>query len=197
LEEQAPDASREGSGGLTGLERMDLERDLLRRISIFGGLRPETLSFLLERAQPVRVAKGDVFFHEGDPGGALYILRSGCADVLKGHITEPGKTEWIRITQLKTGDCFGEASLLAVMPRSATVAAAEDCDALRLQYTDLHALYAHNVEQFAMLIMNLGREVTRRLWRTDQLLLDFAESRRSLAADGPEPRRPRFPETES
>jgi hypothetical protein len=83
------------------------------------------------------------------------------------------------------------------MPRSATVAAAEDCDALRLEYTDLHALYAGNVEQFAMLIMNLGREVTRRLWKTDQLLLDFSEPRRSLAADAPEPRRPHPPETKS
>jgi CRP/FNR family transcriptional regulator, cyclic AMP receptor protein len=196
--EELLDARRDsGTAGVAfaGLALMDL--DLLHSISIFGGLRPETLSFLLERTQPVRVAKGDVFFHEGDPGGALYILRSGRADVLKGHVTESGKTEWIRIAELKAGDCFGEASLLAVMPRSATVAAAEDCDALRLRYTDLYALYTSNVEQFAMLIMNLGREVTRRLWKTDQLLLDFAEPRRSLAADAPGPRQPRLAETKS
>jgi len=169
---------------------MDFGRHLLSRITIFGGLQPETLSFLLRRARAVRVAKGDVFFHEGDPGGALYILRSGRADVLKSHLAPSGETEWIRVAGLETGDCFGEISLLAVMPRSATVAATEDCDALRLGTTDLHALYETDVRQFAMLVMNLGREVARRLWNTDRLLLDFAEPRQSLAADAPRPKRP-------
>ncbi len=166
---------------------MDIGPQFLSRIGIFGGLQPETLSFLLKRARPVRVTKGDVFFHEGDPGGDLYILRSGRADVLKSHSTSAGKTEWIRIAGLEPGECFGEISLLAVMPRSATVAATEDCDALRLGATDLHALYEADLQQFAMLVMNLGREVARRLWNTDRLLLDFAEPRRSLAAQAPRP----------
>jgi CRP-like cAMP-binding protein len=166
---------------------MNLDPKFVASINIFGGLRPETVSFLLERTQPLRVPKGDVFFHEGDSASALYILLSGRADVLKSHVTKSGETEWIRIAQLKAGEFFGEVSLLAVMPRGATVTAAEDCDALRLRFTDLYALYTRSVEQFAMLIMNLGREVSRRLWKTDQRLLDFAEPRRSLVADAPEP----------
>jgi CRP-like cAMP-binding protein len=176
---------------------MNLDSNLLAGISIFGGLRPETVSFLLERTQPLRVAKGDVFFHEGDSASALYILLSGRADVLKSHVARSGETEWIRIAQLKAGEFFGEVSLLAVMPRGATVKATEDCDALRLRFTDLYALYTRSLEQFAILIMNLGREVSRRLWKTDQRLLDFAEPRRSPVADAPEPRRPYLPETES
>jgi len=160
---------------------MEVGRDLLPRISIFGGLRPETLSFLLDRAQTVKVAKGDVFFREGDPGGALYILESGRADVLKSHAGESRQSESVRIAELKAGECFGEVSLLAVMPRSATVAAAEDCVALRLRYTDLHALYEIDVAQFALLVMNLGREVARRLWNADQLLVDFAVPGQALA----------------
>jgi CRP-like cAMP-binding protein len=169
---------------------MDLRQDLLSRVSIFGGLRPETLSFLLARARPVRIPRGEAFFHEGDAGGDLYVLQTGRADVLKSHPIESGKVEWVRIAGLEAGDCFGEVSLLAVMPRSASVVAAEDCEALRLGNADLHALYQSDVEQFAMLVMNLGREVARRLWSIDRLLLDFAEPRRSLAVEAPAKKTP-------
>jgi CRP-like cAMP-binding protein len=170
---------------------MDLARNVLSKISIFGGLRPEALSLLLERAQPVRVEKDDVFFREGDPGGALYVLQSGRVNVLKSYVTPSGETKWIRIAEIKGGECFGEVSLLAVMPRSATVVAVEPCEALRLRYTDLHSLYEKNIEQFALLMMNLGREVARRLWKTDELLIDFAEPRSSLAVPVPGKREPR------
>ena len=151
--------------------------DPLSRISIFGGLRAETLAFLLARAERVSVAQGEVFFHEGDPGGALYILERGCAEVVKNRAaTSARKARVVRVAEIKSGGCFGEVSLLAVMPRSATVAAVDDCEALRLRYTDLHALYQHDVAEFAILMMNLGREVARRLWKADQMLLDFADS---------------------
>jgi CRP-like cAMP-binding protein len=156
---------------------VDTGTDALSRISVFGGLTPETLDFLMERAEHVAVASGDVFFRQGEPGGALYILTRGTAEVLKTSGTEASKGRVVRVAELEAGECFGEVSLLAVMPRSATVAALDDCDALRLRYTDLHALYEHDVRQFALLIMNLGREVARRLWTADQMLLDFSEPR--------------------
>ena len=156
---------------------MDADADPLSRISIFGGLRPDTLDFLMKRAERVSVAKGDVFFRQGEPGGALYVLRRGTAQVLKCSEAFAAKEKVVCVAEIKAGGCFGEVSLLAVMPRSATVAAGEDCEALRLRYSDLHALYAHDVAQFAMLIMNLGREVARRLWKADQMLLDFAEDK--------------------
>jgi CRP/FNR family transcriptional regulator, cyclic AMP receptor protein len=150
--------------------------DPLHRVSMFGGLRNDTLDFLLARAELVSVAKGDVFFREGEPGGALYILRRGRAEVIKsqpaGRSKKPKK---IQVAEIRAGGCFGEVSLLAVMPRSATVAALEDCEALRLRYGDLHELYQRDVAEFALLLLNLGREVARRLWRADQMLVDFAD----------------------
>jgi CRP-like cAMP-binding protein len=148
----------------------------LTRVSMFGGLRNDTLTFLLARAETVSVAKGDVFFREGEPGGALYVLRRGRAQVIKHKpATRSKKAKSIQVAEIKAGGCFGEVSLLAVMPRSATVAALEDCEALRLRYTDLHELYRHDVAEFALLMLNLGREVARRLWRADQMLVDFAD----------------------
>jgi hypothetical protein len=108
----------------------------LTRVSMFGGLRNDTLTFLLARAETVSVAEGDVFFREGEPGGALYVLRRGRAQVIKHKpATRSKKAKSIQVAEIKAGGCFGEVSLLAVMPRSATVAALEDCEALRLRYT--------------------------------------------------------------
>jgi CRP-like cAMP-binding protein len=104
------------------------------------------------------------------------VLHRGRAQVIKHKpATRSKKAKSIQVAEIKAGGCFGEVSLLAVMPRSATVAALEDCEALRLRYTDLHELYRHDVAEFALLMLNLGREVARRLWRADQMLVDFAD----------------------
>ena len=71
---------------------------------------------------------------------------------------------------LQTGDCFGEMSLMDLGPRSASVLADTDCDALEIGAAELLMLFEHDVEQFALMQMNLGREVCRRLRATDELL---------------------------
>jgi len=50
------------------------------------------------------------------------------------------------------------------------VRADADCVAIELSPDDLLRLYEHDVEQFALVQMNIGREVCRRLRVTDELL---------------------------
>jgi CRP-like cAMP-binding protein len=142
----------------------------LRSVSIFGALTAETIEFLLARAtREVTRAEG-LLVREGESGGDLYIIESGSAEVFKERKGE--KRLRVRLAKLGPGDCFGETSLLACMPRSASVLALTDCVTLRLRNTDLLALYEHDVRQFAILMMNLGRETARRLWISNELLLD-------------------------
>ncbi|MGH7896766.1 MAG: cyclic nucleotide-binding domain-containing protein [Candidatus Binatia bacterium] len=142
----------------------------LRGVSVFGALEEETLDFLLARAVRVAVPAGDLLVRDKDPGGDLYILESGSAEVFK----ERGGPKPVRahLADLGPGDCFGETSILACMPRSASIVARTDCTALRLRTTDLLSLRDHDVEQFAILMMNLGRETARRLWEANERLLD-------------------------
>jgi CRP/FNR family cyclic AMP-dependent transcriptional regulator len=142
----------------------------LRGVSIFGALTPETIEFLLHRATRQETHAGDFLVREGEPGGDLYVLESGSAEVFKER--KGAKSIKVRLAKLVAGDCFGETSLLACMPRSATVVALTDCVTLRLATNDLLALYEQDVRQFAILMMNLGREAARRLWISNELLLD-------------------------
>lgn len=139
--------------------------DLLQRMPIFGALRGDTLEFLLAQTQEVSVATGGCFFREGDPASGLFVLESGVASVLKGWA---GREVLLR--HLHAGDCFGEMALMDYMPRSATVRADEDCLAIALHADDLYRLSEHDLEQFALIQMNMGREVSRRLRMADDEL---------------------------
>jgi CRP-like cAMP-binding protein len=145
--------------------------DLLRSVSVFGALRPDVLDFLLGRATRVTVPAGELFMREGEPGGDLYVLESGRAEVFKERSWKSGDPVHIRLAELERGECFGETSILAIMPRCASVRALSDCVALRLLTTDLLDLYHRDVQQFAQIMVNLGREVARRLWVTNELLV--------------------------
>ncbi len=71
---------------------------------------------------------------------------------------------------MNAGDCFGEVALLDFGPRSATILAETDCEAIEITARDLTSVAASNPEQFAMIYMNLGRELSRRLRDADERL---------------------------
>jgi CRP/FNR family transcriptional regulator, cyclic AMP receptor protein len=48
-------------------------------------------------------------------------------------------------------------------PRSASVRALENCSAICISAGNLHQVYARDLKQFALIQMNMGREVCRRL----------------------------------
>jgi CRP/FNR family cyclic AMP-dependent transcriptional regulator len=139
--------------------------ELLQRMPIFGAIREDALQFLLEQAREIVVRSGDWFFRENDPAHSMFVLESGRADVVKGwqgHDTV--------LHTLRAGDCFGEMALMDLFPRSASVCAVEDCRAIELSAADLLRLFERDAEQFALIQMNIGREVCRRLRATDELL---------------------------
>lgn len=139
--------------------------ELLQGMPIFGAIREDRLRFLLERARSVGVAAGDYFFREGDRADSMFVLEAGCVDVLKSW----QQREFV-LHRLGAGDCFGEMALLDLCPRSASVRAADDCRALEIGAADLLQLFERDAEQFALIQMNIGREVCRRLRATDDLL---------------------------
>jgi CRP/FNR family transcriptional regulator, cyclic AMP receptor protein len=148
----------------------------LHRMPIFGALRDDTLAFLLGLMQPMAVRAGEVFFREGDAATGLYVLERGSASVYKGW-----EGQQVLLHRLQAGDCFGEMALMDLMPRSATVIADEDGDALRMDSDGLYGLCKHDLEQFALIQMNLGREVSRRLRAADDELFRLRQGAQTVA----------------
>ena len=138
---------------------------LLQAMPIFGALRDDALEVLLEGAPTVVHASGEFFFREGDSAQTMYVLEDGTVEVLKRW---DGR-EW-SLHELAAGDCFGEMALMDFFPRSASVRAVEHCRAIEIATDALHRLFERDIEQFALIQMNIGREVCRRLRATDELL---------------------------
>jgi len=139
--------------------------ELLQSMPIFGAIRDDALLFLLAQAREVSVAAGAYFFRENDPAQSMFVLETGRVVVLKGW---QGRDFVLK--RLADGDCFGEMALMDLCPRSASVRAEIDCVAIELGSGDLLRLFERDAEQFALIQMNMGREVCRRLRATDELL---------------------------
>ncbi len=150
--------------------------DLLRRMPVFGGLRESALRRLLERATTVHRAGGEAFFLKGDAAKAMYVLESG-----RVAVTKRWQEEEFVLHELAAGDCFSEMALMGLQPRSASVRTLQACDAIAFGTHDMLHLYETDVEQFALMQMNLGRELCRRLRATDERLLRAAMSEASSA----------------
>lgn len=131
---------------------------LLQQMPLFGGLRDDVLDFLLGVCREVAVRKGAYFFHEGERGESMFVLESGRAEVRK-HVPD-GE---MLLSTLGPGDCLGEMALIDLSPRSASVKAIEDCTGFEITAASLYQLYERDVEQFALIQMNMARELSRRL----------------------------------
>ena len=120
--EQAPplDAKRP-------LEAMDVPSPV--KWELLGVLSDEQTQAVLAGARRRRFKRGDVIFHEGDPGDTLHLLDRGHVAV---RVTTPlGDTATLRV--LGPGDTFGELSVVSPAPRNATVEALDDVQTLGLQ----------------------------------------------------------------
>ncbi len=138
---------------------------LLQRMPIFGALSPPTLELLVGQARAREVDAGAWFFREGDAASDVFVLESGRVEVVKAW-----QDRELRLCEFGAGDCFGEMALIDLSPRSAGVRALAPCSALLLGAGDLYALFERDPEQFALIQMNLARELSRRLRATDERL---------------------------
>lgn len=140
--------------------------DLLRRMPVFGGLNDAALHLILSQSQLITVPAEQYFFHEGEGAESFFVLEQGTV-----VIERRWEQTTLELGRLKRGDCIGEMAIIDLLPRSASVRAEVNCVAIEITLTGLRELYRHEVEQYAIIMMNMGREVSRRLRRTDDRLL--------------------------
>ncbi|HTQ18079.1 peptidase domain-containing ABC transporter [Mycobacterium sp.] len=152
--------------------------DFLREYTAFADLPPEVLRLLLEGLVPKSVSAGEVVIRQGDPAGAMYIVRNGR---LRAYIDRDAKRE--QRSYLRRGDFFGEVSLLRGTDRTASVEAVSDCE-----------LWALEPELFARLVdedPEFRQRIEQRIAAYDyrrfaHVPLDFADELLPADAAGPE-----------
>jgi CRP-like cAMP-binding protein len=112
---------------------------------------------LLTLARRRRFAKGEVLFHEGDPGDSLHILVRGH---VAARITTPlGDKAMVRL--LRPGEFFGELATIADTPRVATIVALDAVETMVLERARLGELRGRRPAVDAAIIHALAMEVRR------------------------------------
>jgi len=135
-----------------------LDPAIFLKTALFGGMTDECRCVLTDRVEVRPVAAGQAVYRDQDSARELFILASGTLNVEK---------EGVVLASLQPADFFGELSFLDMQPRNNSVLATEDSVIYAIPYASLRSLYERNVRAYALIVMNLAREVSRRLRKAD------------------------------
>lgn len=140
---------------------------LFHQVPVFTGLDTEALQLLTARMQREIFQEGDLVVEEGSLGDTLYLVEAGLLDVVL-HLHKPHEVVLSRLQHL---DFFGEMSIIEATTRSASVRATEDATTLySIQANDLFRLFSQRPDQFSILILNIARDISRRLRKVEARL---------------------------
>jgi CRP-like cAMP-binding protein len=131
--------------------------EALGRCRLFAGLSTETLASIARTLRVRHFRRGEVLFHEGDPGDALFIVATGAVKVV---VPSEEGGEAILAT-LRRGDFLGELALLDGAPRSASAIALQATDALALPRDQFRALANTEPAIRDALLEAMARELRR------------------------------------
>ncbi|UCH78579.1 MAG: cyclic nucleotide-binding domain-containing protein [Candidatus Coatesbacteria bacterium] len=143
---------------------MTSNRDL-KNVEIFKYLAPEEAAAVLADAREVTLGQGEILFEAGSVGNELFIIKSGRIKVFR--VFDGNE---ISFAEFGTGDAFGEMSLIDEYPRSASVAALEDCVLLSLDRPSFKNLLGKNPDVGVKLLLGLAEVFSKRMRKTDKLL---------------------------
>lgn len=131
---------------------------LLRETPIFGAIREDIIDYLLERSSVIELDRCGWLLREGEAMGSMFVVECGELVILKMH----EGCQYL-LSTMGRGDCIGEMALFDLMPRSASALATVPSQLLEITAASLLEIAERDMEQFALIQMNMGREVTRRL----------------------------------
>ncbi|MEG3640283.1 cyclic nucleotide-binding domain-containing protein [Magnetococcus sp. PR-3] len=161
---------------------MNLERELLRKVSFFQKFRDEELDRLLsEESFFSFFQKGEIIIREGDSNScSLFVLIRGEAGVTKLDDKENAQ----EVGTLPQGAIFGEMSFITKAKRFTSVLAYEDCTVLKvdpqaLEEMDPRIHILIQQELISLLVLRLD-ESNKRQARKDLVNQELVTSLRSM-----------------
>lgn len=148
------------------LQHPDAVSRILAQISFLGGLGEEQLARLMPRFESASFEKGEFIARKEEEPSHIYIIQRGRVEL---WIT--GKEGTFHKREFQVGDSFGEVALLSLVNNTASFVAAEDCDLIVLSRKTLARIQREDPDIFSMLVLNIARDLARKLQFTDELLV--------------------------
>jgi CRP/FNR family transcriptional regulator, cyclic AMP receptor protein len=124
--------------------------DVLAGFPLFAGIPRRRLRRLVRQATFAEYGRGDMVIQKGTPGSSLHVILAGSAKALGKPASR----------SLRTGDYFGELSLLDDAPRSATIVATGELHVMKLPRKAFFGL-VKDPEISKKMLSTLGSQIRR------------------------------------
>lgn len=134
---------------------------ILQKIPLFADLSEQDHQAIVSHIVMNYFPVGSVFFHEGDTGGSMYIIKHGMVKISRKDGTDQDK----ELAVLADNDFFGEMALVLNEPRNATATAIGDCEFFELKKED----FAKLMETSPTMSSKISNEFVARAKKNDKL----------------------------
>jgi CRP-like cAMP-binding protein len=136
---------------------------ILTKYSFFGGFFEEQIEKIVPMMVSETYKPGDIIIAEGAPNDKiLFIVEGRVSVVRKGKI----------IYDLAEGNTFGEMEVLDIMPSAATIKAVNNVTAMSMSNKTIREIYKTDMKIFTQLLMNLARDLSRRLRVANEIMIE-------------------------
>jgi CRP-like cAMP-binding protein len=146
---------------------LSARQEFLETIPIFAGLNADAVSEIAHAVEEVEFLADEIIVRENEPGNRMFIIHSGRVQVVK-HLGQSRETV---LATFGPRDFLGEMSIIECVARAASLRTIEDSFLFALKGTDLHHLFRRQPDQYAIVILNIARDLSRRLRAIDELFI--------------------------
>ncbi|MCE0522218.1 MAG: cyclic nucleotide-binding domain-containing protein [Methylacidiphilales bacterium] len=136
----------------------------LAAIPVLAGTDLAAQTLLAQEGLVHDFAPGAWIVREGDEGHSLFILVEGEVEVIK----RAGSPHEVTLATLPRGTFFGEMCVVDPVPRAASVRALSPVRVIEIKAATLHHLYQKMPGQYAIVLLNVARDMARRLRVLDE-----------------------------
>jgi CRP-like cAMP-binding protein len=143
---------------------------ILKNVTIFSGVEETGLLNLFNKCDLIEHAAGKQLVKEGTDATEIFIILKGRVKIVIDIDANP-----LEIIELGPGSCVGEASVIGIQAHSASAVVTQDTTLLVLSRQVLMDVQKTDKDLFSLLILNLARELARRLHHTDHILLLYSK----------------------
>jgi CRP/FNR family transcriptional regulator, cyclic AMP receptor protein len=138
-----------------------VQPEILLKYSLFGGLLKEQVEAIIPLMQEEKYGPDELIITEGSPNDKIFFIIEGQVSVSKKNV---------QLSNFSEGEAFGEMEVLDIMPAIASIKTVSQVTVMSISNKSLREIYKMDVKVFALIIMNLARDVCRRLCKTDEKL---------------------------
>jgi len=138
-----------------------IDSSVLHQYTLFDGLEKEQIDSILPLMEYENYDAGTEIISEGGQNFNIYFILEGRVAAVKGGII---------LDEMDEGRVFGEMEVLDVNPSAATIKALAATSVMVLSIDALGEIYETDLKTYSFIIMNLARDLSRRLRRFDIII---------------------------